>query len=207
MADKDLIESVQVSGATSQPVDLIFPVKDIGSEKYARPVYLAAASAGSSAVTIASGADVAEGATNATAYSDATGAAVGTLVGLLKGLYVAIKGTVTVALQGDAVAASLYSIDQTLGSADVVTSHDIPTGARGFRILSASARLRFAVNADPPASYATNADSATAVVDLGLYNNVLSGVTEVRVFQPGGTNTTLRVNSETASATYTVEFF
>lgn len=42
---------------------------------------------GGGAVTIADGADVAEGATTATAYTDNTGAAAGTVVGLLKGLF------------------------------------------------------------------------------------------------------------------------
>jgi len=42
---------------------------------------------GGGAVTIADGADVAEGATTAAAYTDTTGAAAGTVVGLLKGLY------------------------------------------------------------------------------------------------------------------------
>src|SRR5882762_3181078 len=45
------------------------------------------AAGGGSAASIADGADVAEGATTATAYSDTTGAAAGTVVGLLKGWY------------------------------------------------------------------------------------------------------------------------
>lgn len=45
------------------------------------------AASGGSAATIADGADVAEGATSATAYSDTTGVAAGTVVGLLKGWY------------------------------------------------------------------------------------------------------------------------
>lgn len=45
------------------------------------------------AVTIADGADVAEGATTAAAYTDQTGAASGTVVGLLKGVYAALRGT------------------------------------------------------------------------------------------------------------------
>ena len=51
---------------------------------------------GGGAVTIADGADVAEGATTAAAYTDQTGSASGTVVGLLKGLYTALKGVVSV---------------------------------------------------------------------------------------------------------------
>lgn len=47
-------------------------------------------SAGGGAVTIADGADVAEGATSATAYSSSSGSAAGTVVGILKGLYVGL---------------------------------------------------------------------------------------------------------------------
>lgn len=50
---------------------------------------------GGGAVTIADGADVAEGATTAAAYTDQTGAASGTVVGLLKGVYAALRGIVT----------------------------------------------------------------------------------------------------------------
>ena len=57
----------------------------------ARAVYLIDPATGlpisGEAVTIADGADVAEGAMAATAYTDATGAAAGTLVGLNKGQY------------------------------------------------------------------------------------------------------------------------
>jgi len=65
------------------------------------------------AVSIADGADVAEGATAAAAYSDATGAAAGTVVGILKGLYVAIKGSLSVVLGAGAAIIGKVGIDQT----------------------------------------------------------------------------------------------
>lgn len=54
----------------------------------ANPLSVTVAAGGGGAVTIADGADVAEGATTATSYSDATGASAGTLVALGKGNYV-----------------------------------------------------------------------------------------------------------------------
>ena len=51
---------------------------------------------GGGAATIADGADVAEGSTISPAYTDTTGAAAGTIVGILKGLYVGLKGLLTV---------------------------------------------------------------------------------------------------------------
>lgn len=113
-----------------------------------------------------------------------------------------------VALQGDAVPSQLYSVDVTLGTTDAVSSFAIPAGARGFQVLAASARLRFAVNADPPNAFTTtSAASNTGTGYLGAYNTVSQGVDVTRLFDKNSTNTTLRVNSETASATFTLEFF
>lgn len=61
---------------------------DDGHVAYRLNVNIIAGPSGGSATTIADGADVAEGATAATAYSDSTGAAAGTVVGLNKGQYV-----------------------------------------------------------------------------------------------------------------------
>lgn len=113
-----------------------------------------------------------------------------------------------VALQGDAVPGQLYSVDVTLGVADAVSSFAVPAGAMGFQILSASARLRFALNADPPAAFTTtSAASNTGTGYLGAYGTVSSGVDSVRLFNSGSAPATVRVNSETASATFTLEFF
>lgn len=69
---------------------------------------------GGGAVTIADGADVAEGATTATAYVDGTGAAAGTVVGLLKGLYVLIASLVVgVVLKAGSAIIGIVGIDQT----------------------------------------------------------------------------------------------
>lgn len=66
-----------------------------GDGSYVQDVNVVGGGSSGGAVTIADGADVAEGATTAAAYTDQTGAASGTVVGLLKGLYTAVKGIVT----------------------------------------------------------------------------------------------------------------
>ena len=74
------------------------------------PIYSSGGGGGGGAVTIADGADVAEGATTATAYSDGTGAAAGTVVGLLKGAFVklaAILGVLPSARGQQTMAGSL----------------------------------------------------------------------------------------------------
>jgi hypothetical protein len=119
-----------------------------------------------------------------------------------------VNATGTVALQGDATAAGLYSVDYTLGTADTVSSFAVPSGARGFRILSASARLRYRIDANPPNAYAAGSGTSYTVdTTNNPYNTVLTAITETRLFQPGATVTTLRINSESASATFTLEFF
>jgi hypothetical protein len=118
-----------------------------------------------------------------------------------------VNATGTVALQGDATSTGLYSVDYTLGTADTITSFAVPAGARGFRILSASARLRYRIDADPPASYATGSGTSYSTSSANAYNTVSANNPEPRLFQPGVIVTTLRINSETASATFTLEFF
>lgn len=110
-------------------------------------------------------------------------------------------------LNGDARPDHIYSVDVTLGAADAVSSFAIPAGARGFQILSASARIRFAIDAAPPAAFSTtNAASNTGTGYLGAYQSVATGNDVARLFDkkvPG----TLQFNSEVAGATFTLEFF
>ena len=113
----------------------------------------------------------------------------------------------TVGLMGDALPGGMYSCDHTLGAADTVTSFAIPDGARGFRVVNGAAALRVALNADPPAANVATSGTSVAVADLGAYNLVQQSTTEVRVFDPAKTPTTLRVNSDTGGATFTLEFF
>ena len=85
---------------------------------------------GGEAVTIADGADVAEGATNATAYTDATGAAAGTLVGLNKGKYVltaAMSAKLPASLGIKTAAASLSVAPAS--DANFVTIGNVASGA------------------------------------------------------------------------------
>jgi len=69
----------------------------------ANPLPVTVTGGGGGATTIANGADVAEGSTTDAAYTDSTGAAAGTQVGLEKGLFVAMKatGTGAQAIQGN----------------------------------------------------------------------------------------------------------
>src|SRR5262249_41669914 len=92
---------------------------------------------GGGAVTVADGADVAEGATTATAYADGTGAAAGTVVGLLKGAFVklaAILGvlpatrgqsnkarSLSVTLASDQGALSVTPTNDSFGSSVTIT--------------------------------------------------------------------------------------
>lgn len=81
----DVLPDVKGAGSLpveSTPVVLIDPLT---GEPYA-------AAAGGSAATVADGADVAQGASYDVPYADATGAAGGTLVGLLKGIFVRLAG-------------------------------------------------------------------------------------------------------------------
>lgn len=103
------------------------------------PLYVTVAAGGGGAVTIADGADVAEGATSATVYSDVTGAAAGTVVALGKGNYV-----LTAALSAK-LPASL-GIKTAAGSLSVALASDgtlpLPTGAATETTLAAaSAKL------------------------------------------------------------------
>lgn len=58
-------------------------------------VWVLGGGSGGGAATIADGADIAEGATTAPAYTDTTGAAAGTVIGLLKGWFTKFSATFT----------------------------------------------------------------------------------------------------------------
>lgn len=114
----------------------------------------------------------------------------------------------TVALEGDCIAGENNSVDVTLGATDAVWVGNIPAGSKGFQVLSPSARLRFRLNTDPPSSYAATSSTPYTFGAGNLYNSVAAGKDIVRKFQPGvALPTDIRFNSETASATFTLEFF
>ncbi len=100
---------------------------------------------GGGAVTIADGADVAEGATTAAAYTDQTGAASGTVVGLLKGLYAAIRGTLTTSgtVVGNVAAGATDSGNPVkIGGRAAITLASITEGNRGDLLLDGRGQLR-----------------------------------------------------------------
>lgn len=104
-----------VTGSPAQPVFLVDPTTGLP--------YVAGGGSGSLPVTIADGADVAEGATTATAYSDATGAAAGTVVGLLKGNYVTS-------------AAFSAKLPASLGAKTGATSLSVVAASDGFNVVA-----------------------------------------------------------------------
>src|SRR5882757_1265943 len=73
-------------------------VKTIGGITYRAMVVTSAdaSGGGGGAVTIADGADVAEGTTTDIAYTDATGVAAGTLIKIVKGLFVKLSNALVV---------------------------------------------------------------------------------------------------------------
>lgn len=123
---------------------------------------------GGGASTIADGADVAEGATTATAYSDGTGAAAGTVVGALKGLYVVQKAGV----QGiDADAATVTAKPVGIGATFLTT---LPTYTTGQRT-SLQTDLRGNLRVIPTLSSVTPS-SGGVTVGLSYSNTSTTGV-------------------------------
>lgn len=130
-----------VTGSPAQPVFLVDPNTGLP--------YVAGGGSGSLPVTIADGADVAEGATTATAYSDATGAAAGTVVGLLKGNYVTS-------------AAFSAKLPASLGPKTGATSLSVVSASDGFKV-----RPITETTATVSAVASANADTALLVTNTG----------------------------------------
>lgn len=87
---------------------------------------------GGGPATIADGADVAEGATTATAYTDRTGAANGTVVSLLKGLFTGFVGNVASGTADSGNPVKIGGVSNT-GTPTVLTN-----GSRGDLWMSAN---------------------------------------------------------------------
>jgi hypothetical protein len=114
--------------------------------------------------------------------------------------------------QGNFVVGNPRSVDYTLGTANTVTSiTNIPSTARGFRIIAASADLRVAVNQAPPASNSTGSGTTFNIGTSGQYNLVKTGVVYLATFDTTTPYltipTSIQINSNTASATFTLEIF
>lgn len=138
-----------VTGSPAQPVFLVDPTTGLP--------YVAGGGSGSLPVTIADGADVAEGATTAVAYSDATGATAGTVVGLLKGNYVTS-------------AAFSAKLPASLGPKTGATSLSVVPASDAAFVLGAGTALIGKVGIDQTTPGTTNAVVATG--------NVASGATD-----------------------------
>ena len=154
---------------------------------------------------------VVNGATTDTAYSDTTGATSGTSNSLLKGIFTKLANVLTVGLQGDCGATSIWSVDVQLSStANTASSFAIPSSprAKGFRVLSSTSVIRYSIDSAPPSSRSTSsATSNTGTSYLGQYNSVVAGVPEVRLFNAGSTPTNIQFSSTSANATFILEFF
>lgn len=186
---------------------------------------------GGGPATIADGADVTQGAKADAKATDGSTSA-WSVVALLKGLVdwalnrmpaslgqktsanslpvvvASDQTTLTTALQGDFISGSSYSVDVTLSaSANTASQFAVPTGARGFQLINPSARIRFNAAGSLASSYNTTTTTPNATGVLGQYNSLVTGGTATRIFQPGAAPANLYINSATANATFTLEFF
>lgn len=120
-----------------------------------------------------------------------------------------VNGSMGVVLTGDLTPGDNFSCDITLPVADTVYSFKVPIAAKGCQILSPSARIRFNLNATTlPTAYSTaNASNTTDFAYLGAYNSVAAGKDSPRIFTDPVRPTQINFNTETAGATFTLEFF
>lgn len=125
------------------------------------PIYVAA-SGGGEAVTIADGADVAEGAKAASAYSDATGVADGTVVGLGKGNYV-----ITAAMSA--------KLPASLGSKTGAASFSVVPASDGFSVVAGGNVAINAVDSGNPVKIGGIAESGPPTYTTGNRANASFG--------------------------------
>lgn len=149
---------------------------------------------GGGAVTIADGADIAEGATTATAYTDRTGAAAGTVVSLLKGLFAnGITGNVATATADSGNPIKIGGVFNTSFPALTAGQRgDLqvnPTGALNVATILQTAAADGLNNATYGLLVRRDSNSGGA---LGVYASVFNGTSWDR--QRGDTNGTFTVS-------------
>lgn len=145
---------------------------------------------GGGAATVANGADVAEGATTDAAYTDATGAAAGSLVALHKGAYVLMKGTGTASqqVQGSTTRGATIAGSPVLaggrGSSSAPAAVTAGQAVDAWYSLSGATVIAAGLNGTPNGggstvnlSYAINA----ATAPFGVLNYVWSGTSVIPV--------------------------
>lgn len=116
-------------------------------------------------------------------------------------------------LQGDALTGALAHARATLNATpETLTTLQIPSWARGFRLWPTGAQIRFAVGEDPGALYAPAAAGAGVAQDLLSANYGVGAIAkpdtwETRLLTPSFAARTLRLRSTTASVVVDVDFF